>query len=338
MYRYLPITSSPLLLAAVLSLLSTTTNAAEGPGTPQKSYKANELYKPMGYIGSSKKKSEPSAGKTTTPTNARPIKTIDHNSMAKSILSAVTTLKPITPITTQAGRDIGTAEAYQIQSIYDRYMAKRYGSVSGYKMAYASKASQQKWGIPSPVSGTFFKNQQVKSGGAVHADSFIGFHIESEIAFIVKKDISTQIKSLKDLMPYIKSVHVGLDVPDLRFDKSKGKVNVADVIAMSCGTHTYVLGEGVSPKELDYSKIRLALTRDSKEVYAGQADKVLGDPRESLRQLANRLVKSGQVLRTNQIVLTGSVAGAYFPKEKTGRPGKYIGSATGLPSVELNVK
>ena len=279
---------------------------------------------------------EPSAGSIKTPESS--IKIIDHNTMAKTIINAIKTKTPTAPITSLVSKTISMDEAYKIQTIFDSHMKPIYGNTVGYKMAYASKASQEKWGIPAPVSGTFFKNQQVKTGGSVRADSFLGFHIESEIAFVLKKDIHKPIKTIEDIMPYLKSVHVGLDVPDLRYDKSKGKVQVADVIAMSCGTHTYVLGKGVSPKGLDYSKMHIALTRDTKEVYAGAASNVMGDPRESLRQLANRMIKAGTPLRKNQFILTGSVDGAYFPKEISGRPGKYIGTATGLPSVELNVK
>ena len=281
---------------------------------------------------------EPAAGPIKTPKDGTSIKIVDHNTMAKSIINAIQTKTPTAPISSLVSKPISIDEAYNIQTVYDSYMKQSYGSAVGYKMAYASKASQEKWGIPAPVSGTFFKKQQVKTGGAVNADSFLGFHIESEIAFTLKKDIRRQIKNVDALMPFIKSVHVGLDVPDLRFDKSKGKVQVADVIAMSCGTHTYVLGKGVAPKGLDYSKMHVALTRDGKEVYAGAASNVMGDPRESLRQLANRMIKAGTPLRKNQFILTGSVTGAYFPKEKSGRPGKYIGSATGLPPVELQVK
>ncbi len=281
---------------------------------------------------------EPAFTLIKTTTNEKSIKVVDHNMMAKSIIDAIKTKNPTAPITSLVDREIPIDEAYEIQAAYDRYMSQIYGPHVGYKMAYASKASQEKWGIPSAVSGTFFKKQKVNSGGSVKADSFIGFHIESEITFVLKKDIREHIENFEDLTAYIKSVHVGLDVPDLRFDKSKGKVQVADVIGMSCGTHTYVLGKGVSPKGLDFSKINVELTRDGKKVYEGAASNVLGDPRESLRQLANRMIKAGTPLLKNQFVLTGSVAGAYFPKEKEGRPGKYIGTATGLPPVELTVK
>lgn len=309
----------------------------EGKHGETKSLKADEFDDLLAYLQQIDDR-EPSAGVKPTNSKYHSAMIVDDNMIARRIMDAVNSGKAIAPISGLSKQKISMDEAYRIQGAFDRYMQQKFGSITGYKMAYASKASQEKWGIPAPVSGTFFKKQQIPSGGSVKAGSFINFHIESEIAFTLKKDIKKPIKNVKDLMPYLKSVHVGLDVPDLRFDRSKGDVTVADVIAMSCGTHTYVMGKGVNPKKVDYSKMHVTLKRDKKLVYEGKASNVLGDPRESLRMLANRLIKSGNHLRRGQVVLTGSVAGAYFPKEAKGRPGKYIGEATGLPAVELNVQ
>ncbi|MFQ3242376.1 MAG: hypothetical protein ACI9A1_001168 [Lentimonas sp.] len=162
----------------------------------------------------------------------------DPHAMAKEIFDAVQALQPLAPISLQMAADTKLESGYQIQAIFDHYMSQQLGEVSGYKMAYASKASQEKWGIDEPVSGTFFSMQQVPSSGAVPLDSFMGFHLETEIAFTIKKPITKQIETVAQLIPYLKSVHVGLDVPDLRYDKSKGKLTAIDVVAMGCGTHT----------------------------------------------------------------------------------------------------
>ena len=329
--------------ASILEVL--TVNNAEDKHGKTSSLSESELNDLVSYILQIDDREEPAGANkarehesASDENGAVSTQQVHYNTIAKTIIEAIKTKIPTAPINTLVSEEIGIAEAYTIQATFDRYMQQSNGKPVGYKMAYASKASQEKWGIPAPVSGTFFSKQLVESGGVVEADSFLGFHIESEIAFTLKKDITKPLKNIKSTMAFIKSVHVGLDVPDLRYDKSEGDVTVADVIAMSCGTHTYVLGKGVSPKGLDYSKMRLALTRGGEEVYAGDAKNVMGDPRESLRQLANQMIERGTPLRKGQFVLTGSVAGAYFPKEKEGRPGQYIGTATGLPSVNLEVK
>ena len=74
----------------------------------------------------------------------------------------------------------------------------------------------------------------VENGGAVEADDFILFFNESEIAFKMGGDVKTPIKNVDELMLFIKSVHVGFDAPDQRFDPKKGQIGVSDAIALSC--------------------------------------------------------------------------------------------------------
>lgn len=258
--------------------------------------------------------------------------------LARMILEAERTKKAMPPLSHYVGRGLSLEEGYRVQNAFDQHMEGRYGKPTGYKLAFASKSSQKKWGVDGPVAGTFFQKQEVASGGSVAHSTFIGFHIESEIAFKLKRDIRRPLKSLKEVDHYIQSVHVSLDVPDLRYDLSKGKLSVGGIAGMSCGTHTYVLGKGVPLDKVDFSKMRVSLKLDGKEVYAGEASNVLGDPREALRVLANQKIKAGQPLRRSQVVLTGAVTKAYFPKEAMPATGEYIGAATGLPSVRLRVK
>ncbi len=296
----------------------------------------SELNNLMAYIQQIDE-NEPSAGENKRSENAYSHQFSSPNKVAKDILKAVQTVKAIPPVSLSLPKETSLDEAYAIQHVFNQYMIDTLGGITGYKMAFCSQASQKKWGIPTPVSGAFYKKQEIKNGGAVSADSFIGFHIESEIAFTIKKDIQKEITSVEELIPFIKFVHVGLDVPDLRYDRSKGKLTPVDIVAMGCGAHTYVLSKGMSPKNIDFSKINLNLKHDGKLVYKGVSSNVLGNPLNALWVLTQQLRKRGQVVKAGQIVLTGSVAGAYMPTIPN-RKGEYIAEGTGLPSVKLIVQ
>lgn len=252
------------------------------------------------------------------------------------MLQSTESTQPIAPLT--AERDISVEEAYKIQQVYNAKMTDRYGKVTGYKVAYASKASQEKWNIDAPTFGAFFEAQQVENGGTVRAEDFITFHNESELTVVIAKDIRSPLESVETLMPYLQSVHVGLDVPDNRFDGSRGAIGVADIIAISCATHTYVIGEGVDPETVDFENIELTLERNGEVIYSGSSSNVMGDPREAVLILANHLLEQGTYLKQGDLVLTGSVAAAYSPKTPATKRGTYVGKATGLPPVELIVK
>lgn len=247
-------------------------------------------------------------------------------------------ISAIAPISTILKRDVPVKEGYVIQSALDSLMIQRYGPITGYKLAYASAASQKAWGMDAPAFGAFYEKRYVPNKGSVDADTFIGFHIESEIAFTVKNDIKPLVKTMEETMKYIETVHVGLDVPDLRYDVTKGKVTAGDVVAMGCGAHTYVIGEGVKPNKVDFAGMTVSLDRNGTEVYTGNSSSTMGDPREAFRLLINSLHKHGTPLRKGQVVLLGSVAKAYFPKEPELMKGLYVGKATGLPAVTLEVK
>lgn len=279
---------------------------------------------------------EPSAGENKLPKGENSHHLISQNEIAKDILGAVQSVKAIAPVSVKLPKDTSLGDAYAIQSVFDQYMTDTLGEITGYKMAFCSEASQKKWGIPAPVSGALHKQQEVKDGGIVKANTFIGFHIESEIAFVLKRDIKKKL-TLKQLNWHIQSVHLGLDVPDLRYDRSKGKLTSVDVVAMSCGAHTYVLGKGRKPYGIDYSKITLNLKHDGKLVYEGKSTNVLGNPLEALLALSHQMLERGDYLKAGQVILAGSVAGAYMPAIPN-RKGEYIAEGTGLAPVKLIVE
>ena len=261
----------------------------------------------------------------------------DARDMAEALFKAVTTGKAVPPLSVTAGRDLDIDEAYTIQERFNARMQERFGKPSGYKVAFSAKPAQDKFGITTPAFGTFFQKQRVETSGSVKAADFIGFVNEAEIAFTIGKDIRHSIATIEDLMPYIASVHVGLDVPDIRFDTTAGTMTAGDVIAMSCATHTYVLGEGVSPGSVDYKNTRVTLSHDGDEVYAGDSSNVLGDPRKAVLMLNDHLLAHGSYIKAGDVVLSGSVGKPYTPTAES-RRGIYVGKAGGMPPVKLIVE
>ena len=57
------------------------------------------------------------------------------------VREATLSMNPTTPLTVE--REISVKEAYEIQKEFDKEMTKEFGEVTGYKVAYASKASQK---------------------------------------------------------------------------------------------------------------------------------------------------------------------------------------------------
>lgn len=259
-----------------------------------------------------------------------------HVAWANRIFEAGETKTPIAPLTLE--RDISVNESYEVQTAYNELMQRSFGKPTGYKVAYASKSSQEKWNISDPTFGMLFEKQRTEDGGSIRADEFITFYNEAEVAFTIGQDIHYPLGSVEELMPYLKSVHAGFDVPNQRFDAAKGSILVADVIAMSCASHAYVIGAAAHPASIDYTNSSVELTYNDRCVYAGNASNVMGDPREAVLVLVKHLIDQGSYLKKGDVVLSGAVAPAYSPKTIDATRGLYVGTVAGLPPVTLIVR
>lgn len=228
-------------------------------------------------------------------------------------------------------------DAYSIQRRYDRSKSKTHGPVSGYKIAYASKQSQQSNGIPEPVYGSLFAKQQVPNNGTLAIAEFTGFHIESEVAVIIDRDVPMSVTSIAGLKPYIRSVHLGYDIPDNIFDVSKGKPVPNDIVIFGAGAHTYCLGPAHSLQNIRFSGNDLDVFHGRKKVYQGNEKNTMGSPMHSLLWLHQKLQSQGKGLKANQVILCGAVAGAYKIKGEAAK-GVYSAHHPLLGKVTIQVK
>ena len=202
-------------------------------------------------------------------------------------------------------------EAYEIQELYNQQKSKTHGALSGYKIAYASKQSQKVNGIPEPVYGALFEQQRVANKGHINVADFSGFHIESEVAVVIDKTIPKDVKSVEQLKPYIRSVHIGYDIPDNIFDISQGKPVPNDIVVFGAGAHTYSLGPAHKLSDIQFTGNELDVYLGDKKVYEGNEKNTMGSPMNSLLWLLQKLQSQGKSLEANQVVLCGAVGGAY---------------------------
>ncbi len=242
----------------------------------------------------------------------------------------------IAPLTSTYGR-FTVSEAYLIQdALTARLVLARGDPVAGYKIGYASKASQQAWGIDEPAYGRLFESQRVPDGGTIRADEFNGFHIETEVAFIIGKRISRPVETIEELRKHVRGVAVGFDIPDARYDETRAPQTVADIVAAGVGAHRFVLGPRKDPETVNLDEVVGKVLYEGKVVYEGAATNVMGSPWEALKWLANALVARGFALEKGDVVLSGALDKAYGgPKDAI--PGTYVGTAGKLGKVKVNV-
>ncbi|MBN2088030.1 fumarylacetoacetate hydrolase family protein [candidate division KSB1 bacterium] len=255
--------------------------------------------------------------------------------MIAEMLKGRETLTPIQPLSAKYG-DFSMDEAYLIQDELAKALEKSLGTLTGYKVAYASKAAREQFGISEPASGPLFRLQQVPDNSALKTTDFIGLLIETEVAFTIGKAIRQPLNSVEELKPFVQWVHPAFDLSDDRYDASEKKPGVADMIAAGTHAHYFVLGQAYNPNEIEIDSLDLKLIVNEKLERESPATEVLGSPWNSLLFLANQLVARGHSLKPGDVILTGTAAPAYKAKGAEAA-GYYLGDCGPLGQVKLTI-
>jgi len=227
-------------------------------------------------------------------------------------------------------------QAYQIQAALTKGLCKKLGSVAGYKVAFASKAAQEQFGVNEPASGTLFRLQRLPSGTKLPASAIMELTLETEIAFTIGKRLDRTIENVQELKSYVKWIHTAFDVGDNPFVPGQEKPTPQDMIASGVGAHFHVLGPAVAPSEVDVDALTLKLARNGTTVAESPATNVMGSPWNSLLWLANHVVELGGALEPGDVVISGTAAPAY----KVGgdkMKGDYEGDCGALGKVTLTI-
>ena len=263
-------------------------------------------------------------------------RTSQQSTMLGQMLTAREKQIQIMPLTHTFG-DFSMEAAYYIQNSLAQEVAKTEGPVTGYKVAYASKAAQKQFGMKEPARGPFYMSQRLPNGSTLPSDTFNEIMLETEVAFTIGKRITEPIKNVRTLRSYVKWVHPAFDAGNFPYTVNQAKPTPSDMIAIGTGAHVFVIGPAMNPGALDLSQIDLALARNGETIRKSPARDVLGNPWNSLLWCVNHLHKYGLALEPGMVVLTGTAAPAYKIKGEAIK-GHYVGDCGPLGKVTLTIK
>ena len=262
--------------------------------------------------------------------------TSHQSTMLKKMLNARERQIQITPLSHTSGT-FSMEAAYYIQNSLAREVAKTAGPVTGYKVAYASKAAQKQFGMEEPARGPFYMSQRLPNGSTLSCETFNEIMLETEVAFTIGKRIDKPIKDVAELRSYVQWVHPAFDAGNFPYTVEQAKPTPSDMIAIGTGAHVFVIGPAMNPDKLDLSKIDLSLARNNETIRKSPARDVLGNPWNSLLWCVNHLHKFSLALEPGMVVLTGTAAPAYKVKGEDIK-GHYVGDCGPLGKVALTIK
>jgi len=213
--------------------------------------------------------------------------------------------------------DLDMAYAAQ-DAMVQTFAASGQGTLAGYKVGMTAKSMQQLVGIDTPIAGKMLSANMMPSGAQLRRADYLHVGIESELAFVLSRDIDGPLSANDDdVLEYIATAHASFEVVDDRNADFSG-LTAARLVAEDIWNVGAVLGEGVPPSGLGpIDSLAGRYSENGVEIATGMTSDVLGNPIHVVRWLAEFLQERGSMLRKGEIILTGSITAMRYPAEGT---------------------
>lgn len=201
--------------------------------------------------------------------------------------------------------DIDVATAYAAQKAFVRSKLDAGERLVGYKLGLTSRNKQRAMGVEAPLYGRVTSSMLSTYGDPIPFDRFIHPRVESEIAFLLKDDV-TAPATVTSVLAATDLVYGAVDVLDSRY---RGfKFTLTDVIADNASAGAFYLGPVARrPEDLELHLIGCVVRVDGEVAMTAAGAAVMGHPAASVAWLANQLAAEGETLKAGQLIFSGGV-------------------------------
>lgn len=203
---------------------------------------------------------------------------------------------------------------------------------AGFKAGLMDRALQQRFGLDEPFAGVLYPGTALDSGAAVVAGRFPGLVVESEIGFVIDREVTAPIPDVETMQHYVRAVVPVAELVRTQYAPGAPLTGI-DVIAANTGAALYVRGAplGAMPAAA-LNALAVTLSRDGVRLHTAAADTALGNQYEALRWLVNKVLALGWAVGPGQLLITGALG---TPVPAT--PGRYRIDYGTVASIDLLV-
>ncbi len=197
------------------------------------------------------------------------------------------------------------AVAYRVQQAFVQSKLDAGDTLVGYKLGLTSRAKQQAMGVDAPLYGRVTSGMIATYGEPVDLARFIHPRVESEIAFLLARDVAAPA-TVTSVLAATDVVFGAVDVLDSRYEDFR--FGLTDVIADNASAGAFHLGPiARRPDDLDLRLLGCVVRVDGDVAMTAAGAAVMGHPAAAVAWLANRLAEQGESLRAGQLVFSGGV-------------------------------
>lgn len=210
-----------------------------------------------------------------------------------------------TPQFSNTPPEIDVDTAYAAQKAFIKSKTDAGDQLVGYKLGLTSRNKQQAMGVDSPLYGRVTASMISTWGDPIPFDRFIHPRVESEIAFLLKRDIQAPA-NITSVLAATEVVFGAVDVLDSRYEGFK--FTLTDVVADNASAGAFYLGPiALPPEQLDLRLIGCTVRVDGEIAMTAAGAAVMGHPAAAVAWLANQLASEGESLKAGQIIFSGGV-------------------------------
>ena len=229
--------------------------------------------------------------------------------LAEELLEAQNELHTVLPLT-ERYPEISIDDAYYIQNTITQKRVQSGQRIVGRKIGLTSVAMQEMFGVNEPDYGTLYDFYLNQNGGVLDLKRMIQPKIEAEIGFLLKEDIQGENITPFQFLQSCGGVFPCIEIVDSRI--VGWKIKIQDTIADNASSGCLFLGPVMyNPLNIDYRVLGLAMYKNDKLQATAAGAAVLGDPVYASAWLANKMLQYGESLKKGDIILSGSLIGAF---------------------------
>lgn len=230
---------------------------------------------------------------------------IDAKAIAADLVAAERERKAITQFS-EHHPDLDLATAYRAQRAFVAEKLEAGEGLVGYKLGLTSRNKQEAMGVDTPLYGRVTSGMISTYGEPVRLDRFIHPRVESEIAFLLARDVA-QPATVTSVLAATDIVLGAVDVLDSRYEGFR--FTLEDVVADNASAGTFYLGP-IARRLAELPDLRLlgcVVRVDGEVAMTAAGAAVMGHPAASVAWLANQLAAEGEALRAGQLVFSGGL-------------------------------
>jgi 2-keto-4-pentenoate hydratase len=177
--------------------------------------------------------------------------------------------------------------------------------LSGWKIAFAGSAAQQRFGLDQPVYGALTENMSVKPGTAVALSRLIQPKLEIEVAVVIGRTLAPGDYSDEDILAAIRDVAPAFEIADCRWQA--WTFGAGAFLADNAAAGLYCIGPRTPFDPALHLNATYRLECAGALYGDGNTLEREDTPLANLCWLIRRLLADGQPVEAGQVVLSGAL-------------------------------